>query len=631
MSAVARSLNRSCELTVDSQLEYARDRLKDLGQDVTSIDKTLSYQDTSVFDDDQSLGVQDVDAAHEQQQTAASTRHLDGELRMARSTADDLANLNRATNLLETRSSVQRSHASHAETPEAKGSVKRKREVTPRDPPEQMPDDNPGIVGRMNSRDAMPPPQLPLRNMMPAQTPHRPRNLDEACGDRSNLLYQPPTNVRAYEGRVSNAMPLAEACGRQQSPSAWHTNRHSHFPDHVLSVVNDELYDEGAIFPFSEVGKSGAAYTSRPAQDNLYYPSESSLSSLGDFQWPVQPSGAGSSQPGKGSFDGSRATDVSQPQMEGQSYLFRSQDRGEAVTLQDSNLPNQWYPGQSSSNHSGGSQISPLNLSTLPYHQPFLSGQPTHDGELDSILHPTPQRPIYRPASVSPKRGRITLPPTPRNTSDRNLNAHSSAGLLSHVRSSSTNSNMLTPTSTTSHRQQLGIPSSNGPPVSSSPYFSRRSIIPPPQHQPTQRPHSTALSNPNGSRNTAPQFPPVRSLLTEQPRAASPYIAPRSQNTRRHQRPFNEHNPALRHQHVHPSILQPPSQSTHTRSQPSPAIIPRPPGEDLGSRYSTATGFANHSRQPSARMDPQVLNSLSFLNEPTMGNENAGGRRKARR
>jgi len=631
VSAVAHLLNRSCELTVDSQLEYARDRLKDLGQDVTSIDKTLSYQDISVFDEDQSLGVQDVDAAHEQQQTAASSRHIDGELRLARSTADDLANLNRATNLLVTRSSVQRSHGSHAETPEAKGPVKRKREVTPRDPPEQMPDDNPGIVGRRNSRDAMPPPQLPLRNLMPAQTLHRPRNLDEARGDRSNPLYQPPTNIGALEGRVSNVMPLAEAWGRQQRPSAWHTNRHSHFPDHVLSGVNAELYDEGAMFPFSEVGKSGATYTSRPAQDNLYYPSESSLSSLGNFEWPVQPPGAGSSQPGKGSFDGSRSTDVSRPQMEGQSYLFRSQDRGEAVTLQDNSLLNQSYPGQSSSNHSGGSQISPLNLSTLPYRQPFLSGQPTNDGELDNILHPTPQRPIYRPASVSPNRGRITLPPTPRNTSDRNLNAHSSAGLLSHVRSSSTNAHMLTPTSTASHRQQLGIPSSNGPPVSSSPYFSRRSIVPPHQQQPTQRPRSIApiaLSHPHGSQITNPQFPPVRSSLTE---AASLFVAPQSHNTRRHQRPFNEHNPALRHQHVHPSILQPPSQPTNNRSQPPPAITPRPPGEDLGSRYSTATGFTNHPRQPSARMDPQVLNSLSFLNEPTVGNENVGGRRKARR
>lgn len=616
-------------MTVNRQLEYARDRLKDLGQDVTSIDQTLSYHDTSDFDDDQSLGVHVVDAAREQQQTAASTRHIDGELRLARSTADDLANLNRASNMVETRSSVQRLHGSHAETPQAKGPVKRKRQVTPRDPPVQMPD-NPGIVGRMNSRDAMPPPQLPLRNMMFGQTPHRPRNIDEARGDRSNLLYQPPTNVGAFEGRVNNAMPLAEAWCRQQRPSAWHTDRHSDMPDHVILGVNDDLYDEGAVFSFAEAEKPGATYSSHREQDNLYYPSKSSLSPR-EFEWPGQPPGAGSSQPGKGSFDGSRATDMSRPQTEGQSYLFPSQDRGEAVTLQDRNLPSQWYPGRSSSNHSGGSQISPLNLATLPHRQPFLSSQPRNDGELDNILHPTPQRPIYRPASVSPNRGRITLPPTPRNTSDRNLNAHSSAGLLSHVRSSSTNANMLTPTSTTSHRQQLGIPSSTGPPVSSSPYFSRRSIIPPHQQQPTQRPYSTALSHPNGSQSTNPQFQPVRSLLTEQLRAPGPYGAPHSQNTRRHQRPFNEHNPALRHQHVHPSILQPPGQSTNNRSQPPSAITPRPPGEDLGSRYSATTGFTNRPRQPSARMDPQVLNGLSFLNEPTVGNENVGGRRKAHR
>lgn len=627
MSAVAQLLNRLCELTVNRQLEYARDRLKDLGQDVTSIDQTLSYHDTNVFDDDQSLGVQVVDAAHEQQQTAASTRHVDGELRLARSTADDLANLNRATNVVDTRSSVQRLHASHAETPEAKGPVKRKREVTPRDPPVQMPNNHPGILGRMNSRDAMPPPQLPLRNLIFGQTSPRPRDIDEARGDRSNLLYQAPTHVGAFEGRVRKATPLAEAWGRQQRPSAWHTDRHSHMPDHVISAVNDALYDEGAVFSFAEAEKPGATYSSRREQDNLYYPSKSSLSPLEGFEWPGQPLGAGSSQPGRSSFDDSRATDMSRPQMERQSYLFPSQDRGEEVTLQDRNVLNQWYPGQSSSNHSGGSQISPLNLATLPHRQPFFSGQARNDGELDNILHPTPQRPIYRPASVSPNRGRITLPPTPRNTSDRNLNAHSSAGLLSHVRSSSTIVNMPTPTSTASHRQQLGISSSTGPSVSSSPYFSSRNIIPPHQQQPTQRPYSTTLSHPNGSRNNDQS---VRSLLTEQC-TPSAYGVPHSQNTRRHQRPFNEHNPALRHRHVHPSILQPPGQSTNNRSQPPSAITPRPPGEDLGSRYSATTGFTNQARQSSVRMDPQVLNSLSFLNEPTVGNENVGRRRKAHR
>ena len=577
--------------------------MKDLGQDVTGIDWTLSYQDVSVFDDDQSLGVQDVDAAHEQQKTAASTRHVDGELRLARSTADDLANLHRATNMVETRSSAQRLHASHAEIPEAKEPVKRKREVTPRDPPVQVPDDIPGIVGRMNSRDAMPPPQLPLRNMIFGQAPHRPRNLDEACGDRSNLLHQPPTNVGAFGGRVSNAVPLAEAWGRQQRPSAWYTDTRSGLLEHAISGVNDDLYDEGAMFSFHKAEKPGVTYPNGREQDNLYYPSKSSLSPvspLGDAQWPYQRAGAGSSQPAQGSLNSSGPTDMSRSQMGGQSYLFRSQDRGEAGTFQDRTLLNQGYPGPSSSNLSGGSQISPLNLSTLPYRRPFVSSQPANDGELDNILHPTPQRPIYRPASVSPTRGRLTLPPTPRHTSDRNLNSHSSAGLLSHVRSSSTTPHLLTPTSATSHRQQLGIPSSTGPPVSSSPYFSR-SIIPPTQHQPMQRPYSTAPRHPHGSQNTNPYLQSARPRLMEQLRAENPYGAPHSQNTRRHPRPFDEHNPALRPQHVHPSTLQAPGPSNNNR------------------------------HQQSARMDPQVLNSLSFLNEPTVGNQNMGGRRKARR
>lgn len=608
--------------------------MKDLGQDVAAIDNTLSYQDISVFDDDQSLGVQDVDAAHEQQWTAASTGHIDGELRLARSTADDLANLNRANNMLEPRSSVQRSHASHADALEAKAPVKRKREITPRDPPEQMPDDNPGIVGRMNSRDAMPPPQLPLRNMMPAQTPQPRLDFDEARGDRSNLLYQPPTNVRASKGRVSNAMPLAEARGHHQRLSSCHTRRQGCSPGQVPESIDDDLYGDGAMFPLNETDIYRATYQSHPAHDNSYYASESSLSSLDSFQWPVRPRGAGLSQPGKGFFDHIRGTDMPQAHIEGQSYMVRSQDCGEAGTSKDNTLLKQSYPGNGSSTPSGGFPVSPSILSTHPYDQSFLSARLASDGELDNILHPTPQRPIYRPASVSPSRGRLTLPPTPRDTSDRNLNAHSSAGLLSHVRSSSTNANMLTNESTSSHRQQLGISSTNGPRVSASPYFSRRSIIPLHQAQPTQRPHSTALSHSNGSQNTDPPFPSPRSLLTEQLRTASSYVAAQSQHTqRRHQRRFNEHNPALRHQHVHPSILEVRGQSNNNRSQPASAITSRPPGVDLGSCYSTATGFANQPRQPStpARMDPQVLNSLSFLNEPTMGNENVGGRRKARR
>ena len=80
------------------------------------------------------------------------------------------------------------------------------------------------------------------------------------------------------------------------------------------------------------------------------------------------------------------------------------------------------------------------------------------DGELDNIFHqPTPQRPIYRPNSVSPVRERLTL--TPRHQAP---SRGTSTGLLSHARSSSS----ATTTTPNRHRQQLG----------QSPYFGNRQL-----------------------------------------------------------------------------------------------------------------------------------------------------------
>ena len=89
-----------------------------------------------------------------------------------------------------------------------------------------------------------------------------------------------------------------------------------------------------------------------------------------------------------------------------------------------------------------------------------------NDGELDTMRYqqPTPQRPIYRPSSVSPARQRLTL--TPRSSAPGRLVG---PGLLSHARSSSA-AGIMTPrsssTTTASHRQQLG----------QSPYFTPREL-----------------------------------------------------------------------------------------------------------------------------------------------------------
>ena len=89
-----------------------------------------------------------------------------------------------------------------------------------------------------------------------------------------------------------------------------------------------------------------------------------------------------------------------------------------------------------------------------------------NDGELDTMRYhqPTPQRPIYRPSSVSPARQRLTL--TPRSSAPGRLVG---TGLLSHARSSSAAgivTSRSSSTTTASHRQQLG----------QSPYFTPREL-----------------------------------------------------------------------------------------------------------------------------------------------------------
>ena len=100
---------------------------------------------------------------------------------------------------------------------------------------------------------------------------------------------------------------------------------------------------------------------------------------------------------------------------------------------------------------------------TLTGHDSPFEFRGRHDGELDNTAfhQPTPQRPIYRPSSVSPVRERLTL--TPRMGAPSRGTA---TGLLSHARSSSSAANIHTPRRTASHRQQLG----------QSPYFGLRQL-----------------------------------------------------------------------------------------------------------------------------------------------------------
>ena len=419
-------------------MKWARVKLRDLGQDVAPIDAALSYRDVRVFEDDSaSLDAQDADAAREQQWTAASTDHIGGELRLAQGSAADLANLNRITNILGSQPSTQQLQASEPISVGEERPVKRKRGSPQQYSQKQRPDDE--HEDKMSSRDAMPPPQLPSNNTMFAHTPRPIGHRNGTFHDRRNTVNQTPQTSRHF-GVHTNDVPSRMA--RDQADLAPHQS---------LPRIRNEHSNAARFRPhnLSNSDQGPALHLAQNLDDDAFHtPKRSSSTTI---------------QPAFLSYDPSSISNLPQPQSQNQSNHSQLQD---PVRVTSSNY---FLHGNRNGNTGGASQLpapsshlrgSSFNLSeqsqlsnstSHPYGQSFIRSP--HDGELDQLLrptppllHPTPQRPLHRPSSVSPIRNRLTLPPTPRN---------SSAGLFSHVRSSSTN--MGTPHSTASHRQQLGI------------------------------------------------------------------------------------------------------------------------------------------------------------------------------
>ena len=129
-----------------------------------------------------------------------------------------------------------------------------------------------------------------------------------------------------------------------------------------------------------------------------------------------------------------------------------------------------------------------------------VGGQPVpgrkDDGELDSVLHQSiPQPQMSRPQNISPTRGRITLPSTPRNTGSSSTRGQ--VGGRPPGNQTSLITIGLKGPSASSHRQQLGQPSSTGP-VAQSPYFASRN--PSPERPPLRQSHAIAQPLPGPSR-----------------------------------------------------------------------------------------------------------------------------------
>ena len=644
-------LDQLCKLTINSQLKHARGLLHQLGQDVTSIDKALLYQNITVAEEeDGSLDVQDVNPACEQQRTASSANDALSKVLLAQGSAADLAKMNRAANTMRARTSVQPSDTSQAEERGAERPAKRKRGDSSGKPHEQAYDEHAGNGERMSSRDAMPPPQVPMHNVTIAQTPQPNRGMNAASSDRPNTLHRTSRAPRPFNEYAVNAAPFGVAPDRYRMQSVPLAPLQG-FPSDRNPASNDASHQNASIILEDDTtnGERGEAqritslpYGQSPPQEAQPIAIRGRNGPI-SYRFPEDPLNEAQeqmivgepqksmryiNQPLPNFYSSSSASGLSQPESQNQPHSPWAQDPIRAGTDHNHSVVDRWLLANDSPYSNG--RMQPFKLSPYSFDQSVPRS--TNDGELDRLVQSTPQTAIRRSASVTPNRSRLTLPPTPRNTNALNTHTQSGTGLLNHVRSSRASATVATPHSDASHRQQLGLPSTTGPPVSQSPFPSAQMINPQHQLAPIQRPHSVvpaASTAVTALGDTSSPFRTPQPSHQAAPVANSPYFTGRflsrrsllSSQLKEQQQSHLPHGPGL----------QPLGQSNNQDNRSSITATSGLPGEDLGSRYMTTTGIAGQARQPSARMDPQVLNGLSFLNDPTVEDENVGGRRKARR
>ena len=636
-------------LTINSQLKHARGLLHQLGQDVTSIDRALLYQNISVVEEeDGSLDVQDVDPACEQQRTSSSANDTLSKALLAQGSAADLANMNRAANTVRARTSVQPLGISQAEERGVERPAKRKRGDSSGKAHEQAHDEHARNGERMSSRDAMPPPQLPMHNITMAQTPQPNQGMNAASSDRPNTLHRTSRAPRPFNEYAVNAAPFGVAPDRYRMPSVPLAPLQG-FPSDRNPVSNGHQNAGIVLEGDTTDGERGEAQRITALPYGQSPPQEAQPIAIRgrngpfSYRFPEDPLNEAQeqmivgeaqksmryiNQPLPNFYSSSSASGLSQPESRNQPHSPWAQGAIRAGMGHNHSLVDRWILANDSPYSDG--RMQPFKLS--PYSSDQSVPRSTNDGELDRLVQSTPQTAIRQSAIVTPKRSRLTLPPTPRKTNALNTNTQSGTGLLNHVRSSSASATVATPRSDASHRQQLGLPSTTDIPVSQSPFPSPQRMNPQHQLAPIRRPHSivpAAWTPVAGLGNTSSPFRTPQPSHQAAPVANSPFFTGQFRSTRsllssqlkEHQQSHFPHGPGL----------QPLGQPNNQDNRSSITAATGRPGEDLGSRYMTATGIAGQVRQPSARMDPQVLNGLSFLKDPTIEDENVGGRRKARR
>ena len=477
-------------LTLVSLLKHARDQLQQLGQDVGRIDEALSDQDSSDTSDE-FIGIV------RGRQLTAATDSPSAELRLAQGSAIDLANLSNTSNNPALDFATQQRVTPLLQHLDQSRAEKRKRVDTSgsNEPTASRNDDLTGN-DRIASRDAMPPPQLPVRRDMPLRGVQlTPFEAVQASNHGHFAAWDPSAPDHSFQSQHgANVHPQGTYSyvqnptvphnyvpedGRHDEGSAnkpqMHTESTAHGPTRQDTSPHFQNHPEGNAprahgqsSTYNEHRFNGRGPRMSDGRDNR------TNQAAEDPADRVHRNAALRVIRDRGGF----VEDLcARGNVQTSRYIPRTENHPE-IFLNARGRLTPTYPS---------TPLVPSNMTDPAQGSPIP--RPRNDGELDHVYQPIPRRPMFRPGSISPTRDRVTLPPTPRNTSSSTMRGPSGQDLSQNVRSSSVLSTTRMAQDSASQRHPLGQRNSTGP-AAQSPYFASRT--PSPQRHSSQPTRASA-------------------------------------------------------------------------------------------------------------------------------------------
>lgn len=540
----------------------------------------------------------------EHRRTAASTRKIKGDIRLAQGSAADLANLNRVTNMLGNAPSVLESDIHQPGNTQQSRPSKRRRVITPGDGQEETPHDNEGNTERLSSRDAMPPPQLPLRNVIaaPMQEP-RQQSWSNGNGTLPNGQQTASPSFWTLHPRPS---PRARNGGGSNPPDLTTTRA---FNRGLASV-----YDSTRVYPRAE-----------RAVGDLYQ--DTSMESLHEYP-----------QDGRDAADHIRSFAYDQPRSQRTSLIGTASTRGGNDALDYARDHQSARFSQEINLHEEGLRTPERELYQRNNGASFSSLQP--NSNVQSLMqhnHGAGSRNVssrhFENVSASPFTGRQT------NSFSGNLYSTSSNGNSVPTNGNSFSGGNNSVPCFTDLTANAGT-YSNGYQGPGSTYGGSMAVRDDNRRHPT---NDGELDN--NLRHPTPQRPtprsdsvsPVRRLtLTPSPRTTSASNMRSQAGLLSHVRSSSGTNPLTRTPHSTGSHRQQLGQSFDSSNSSSSDGLTmancRPAGCARTPRTAREMGFvAPRDLLAPGNPNARVWNGLSFANQPSIVDENVGGRRRAQR